>query len=377
MCRRLVDDFEVVVLTSRAPGAAAHEWLDGVEVVRHAYAPARLETLVYGGGIVTHLRRNRWKWLLVPGFIVGQWLAARRLARERSIDMVHAHWLLPQGLVAWLLRREGLVRAYAVTSHGADVYGLRGRVATACKALVARDAAAFSVVSSGLRDAARRAALGDPTVLPMGADLVTRFTPDPSVARAASDIVFVGRLVEKKGLRHLLDALPEVRRHHPGATLDVVGFGPELGALRERVEQLGLASAVRFRGPISQADLPELLRRAALLVAPSVIAASGDAEGLPVVLMEAAGCACPVLTTDLPGMRDLFGPDADTMLVQPGDPLALAAGIRRVLDRPDLAAQRAARLRERCVDLLDWGVIARRYGDWLMGAVESPLPVRD
>jgi hypothetical protein len=114
---RLLDQFDVLVLTSHAPGASTHEWFDGVEVVRYRYAPRRWETLVYGGGIAMHLRHSPWKWLLVPGFIIGQAVAAAHIARRHRIALVHAHWLLPQGAVAWLLWRLHRVPRYVITSH--------------------------------------------------------------------------------------------------------------------------------------------------------------------------------------------------------------------------------------------------------------------
>ncbi|MGD8842897.1 MAG: glycosyltransferase, partial [Gammaproteobacteria bacterium] len=156
LARRLLDRFEVLVLTSRAPGASEHEWLDGVEVFRYRYAPRRWETLVYGGGIAMHLRNSPWKWLLVPGFILGQAVAVARITRRHRIALVHAHWLLPQGAVAWLLWRLQRVPRYVVTSHGGDLYGFHGRLAQSLKRRVAQDAAAMTVVSTVMLDEAKR-----------------------------------------------------------------------------------------------------------------------------------------------------------------------------------------------------------------------------
>ena len=72
LSKRLVPDFDVLVLTPHAPGAAVEETMEGVRVVRYRYAPARFETLVSSGGIVGNLRAARWKWLLVPLFLFAQ-----------------------------------------------------------------------------------------------------------------------------------------------------------------------------------------------------------------------------------------------------------------------------------------------------------------
>ncbi|HEU0196450.1 MAG TPA: glycosyltransferase, partial [Nevskiaceae bacterium] len=100
-----------------APGAEPSGPLDGVDVIRYRYAPRCLETLVNNGGIAANLRRARWKWTLVPGFFLGQWWAARRVLQSRSVSVIHAHWLLPQGIVARALHRRFGV-PYVVTSHG-------------------------------------------------------------------------------------------------------------------------------------------------------------------------------------------------------------------------------------------------------------------
>src|SRR5690606_15811670 len=178
LCKRLATRFSVTALVPDAPGSDPDGVMDGVDVVRYRYAPRRLQTLVHNGGINANLKRARWKWLLVPGFVLGQYLAARRLLASRRIELIHAHWLLPQGLVAWgLARRNG--PPYIVTSHGGDLYGLRGRLLLALKRLVASRSSGMSVVSSAMREEAVRLGLRPPSmeVLPMGVDFAARFVP--------------------------------------------------------------------------------------------------------------------------------------------------------------------------------------------------------
>jgi glycosyltransferase involved in cell wall biosynthesis len=377
LCRRLTDRFDVIVVTSRSPGAAAEECMDGVEVVRYGYAPRAMETLVYGGGIATHLKRSPWKLTLVPGFILGQHRAAQRIMRRHRVDLIHAHWLIPQGTIARrLAHRTGV--PYVVTSHGGDLFGLRGVWPTKLKRKVAADSAAMTVVSSAMREEAQRIGLAPPRldVLPMGADMHSRFTPaaDASVADG-SELLFVGRLVAKKGLPHLLDAMPAVLRERPTAHLTIAGFGPEEGMLKAQTSRLGIDGAVHFLGAVTQDKLPALYRRAALLVAPFVRDASGNQEGLPVVLMEAIACGCPVLAGNVSGVEDLFGGAAAEICVDPTDTKQLAAAIVATLGDPQGAHARARALRETVVGRLDWSVIAERYGDLLLGCLRNSRSV--
>jgi glycosyltransferase involved in cell wall biosynthesis len=372
LCKRLVARFQVTVLTARSPGAAALETIDGVEILRYAYAPTRWETLAHSGGIVVNLRRHKWKWLLVPSFLLAQYLAARAIVRKRRIDVMHAHWLLPQGVIARRLRmRYGI--PYLVTSHGGDLFGLRSRLAVWFKRRVARDSTAMTVVSSAMRQESGRIGLHPPQleVLPMGADLQGRFVPDPAQPRARDELLFVGRLVPKKGLTHLLDALPAVLAQRPQIRLTVAGFGPEQPALLAQAQRLGIAGQIEFKGATRQAELPALYRRAALFVAPFIRDESGDQEGLPVVLMEALGCGCPAVVGEVAGLGDLLGAAADEVCVDPRDTAALAAKIIAALDDPVAAIRRAQVLRQTIFDRVDWQRIADAYATLLESCITT------
>lgn len=370
LASRLVQRFDVTVLCPHAPGARTRETLDGVDVVRYRYAPERLETLVNDGGIVANLRLHPWKCLLLPTFVLGLSWRLFRLARSRRFDVAHAHWLLPQGLLMaalhWL---PGPVLPFVVTSHGADLYALQGALLRRLKRLVAKKAASVAVVSDAMKgELARQGIQGPAVTLPMGVDLSARFTPDGS-ERERFRILFVGRLVEKKGLRVLLAVMPEVRRRHPQARLTVVGFGPELGALQSQARMLGIEDAVEFVGAVAQSELPGFYRRATVFVAPFVRASDGDQEGLGLVTIEAIACGCPVVVSALPAVEDLL--DAGRhggILVEPGDPHALAVAVVRVLDEPAVAADRALELRRSIMQRYDWDIVAGKYGDLLESA---------
>ena len=369
LCRRLCRDFHVVALVPDAADADPDGVLDGVEVRRYRYAPRSWQTLVANGGIVANLRRAKWKWLLLPGFVFAQYLGARRIIREHRIDVIHAHWLLPQGLIARRVSKRTAV-PYVVTSHGGDLFGLRGRIPTILKRKVAADCAAMTVVSRAMCEETQRLGLQPPRieVLPMGVDLHDRFVPDPASPRAANELLFVGRLVPKKGLPLLLNVLPHILAGKPQVRLTIAGFGPDEAALKARARELRVDHAIDFLGPIPQADLPALYRRAAVFVAPFVRDESGDQEGLPVALMEAIGCGCPAVVGEVAGVHDLLGEQAGEVAVDPSDPAALAAAIVAVLEAPERARARARALRQHIADKIDWNVIAAGYSRILSNA---------
>lgn len=368
LAKRLVGPFEVTTLGPHAPSSETEEVMDGVHVVRYRYGPAGLETLVNDGGIVANLKRSPWKWLLMPGFLLAQvWSTWRLIARWRP-DVIHAHWLVPQGLtVAALGLVDRRTPPFVVTSHGTDLFSLRAWPFSAIKRFVTRRAAAVTVVSRPM--VAECARIGVDTdrlaIEPMGVDLRSRFTPDHGVVRSRGEILFVGRLVQGKGLRQLVDALPEILKQRPGATLTIAGFGPEEATLRARVERLSLSERVQFLGGVAQERLPELYRRAAVFVMPFV---NGSNEGLGLVLVEAAGCGCPVVAGDIPAMQDVVVDDSVGAVVPLGDRRALVGAVCAALAAPDDVASRK---RVKAVEGFDWTVRAKAYARLLNAQVRS------
>lgn len=362
LSRRLIGAFDVTVLCPHAQGTPGREVMDGVQVIRYRYAPASLEILVNDGGIVTNLKRRPWAWLLVPGFLLLQAWALWRLVRTEQPEVIHAHWLIPQGLLVAALGALGFrVPPFLVTSHGADLFALRGRAFDALKRFVLHRAAAATVVSQGMLEKVVRIG-GDVSrvaVEPMGVDLQERFRPDPEVRRSQAELLFVGRLVEKKGLRYLLDAMPRILGQCPQASLTVAGFGPEEAARRAQAEHLGIAGRVNFLGAVPQAGLPELYRRAAVFAAPFVETASGDQEGLGLVVVEALGCGCPVVISSLPATRAFVEGMPGVRGVRAGDAGELAAQVIEAIRTP-LALRRDA------LDDFDWHARADAYRERLL-----------
>ena len=364
LSRRLTGRFDVRVVAPHAPGAATQETMGGVEVVRYRYMVEALECLAYDGGILPKLRKAPWKWLLVPLFLFAQYRAVRRQMRAWRPHILHAHWILPQG---WIVRKAiGRRRdwKFVVTAHGTDVFGLNSSWMRKLKRNVLERADAVTIVGQAMRDAviALGARAPDVSVEPMGVDLSDRFTPDSSTQRSRDEVLFVGRLIDIKGVNHLLDAAPAILARRPTTRFTIAGFGPEEASLRRQANALGLGDRVTFAGPVAHADLPRWYRRAAVFVAPFVQARTGEQEGFGLVLVEALGCGCPVVASALPALRDLLADRAEN-LVEPGNVASLADAVVRVLSDPQAAAAGAEALRQRIVGRLDWAAVSARYAE--------------
>ena len=168
----LAEKFDVFVLAPHAPNCKSVERWGRVQVIRFRYMwPQSLERLAYDG-ILPNLKRNRLLWFLVPFFVAGELLAALRATRSHRIDVLHAHWVIPQGLVAAVVGR--ITRTpVVVTCHAADIYGLRGWLKDRLRRWALNRCSYITAVSHDLMDAVRELGVDGriPTeVISMGVD---------------------------------------------------------------------------------------------------------------------------------------------------------------------------------------------------------------
>jgi glycosyltransferase involved in cell wall biosynthesis len=164
--------------------------------------------------------------------------------------------------------------------------------------------------------------------------------PESRPVRDGSDpadpvrIVSVGRAVSKKGLGDLLQALaalpPDLHWRFAH-----VGGGDLLNSLKAQAQATGIADKVAFLGPKTQPDIIALLREADLFALPSKKAASGDRDGLPNVIMEAASQKLAIVATDFAGIPEFIRHQADGELVPPGDWEALSNAINLLAREPE------------------------------------------
>ncbi len=370
LCQRLADRFDVRVIAPHAPGALANEQWDGIDVVRYRYMFEKLERLAYDGGIVPKLRKHKWLLALVPFLIFFQYLAARRAVRVWQPEIVHAHWIIPQGIVAAFAVRSGI--KLLITAHGTDVFGLNSGWIRRIKRQALRRADAITVVGDAMRE--RVIALGAApervTTQPMGVNLSEQFMPQPA-PRSHTKILFVGRLVDIKGVNYLIEAMPAVLERCPSAELVIAGFGPEEARLRKQAESMNLSNHVTFAGPVSQKQLPGMYSDAAVFVAPFVRGEGGEQEGFGIVVVEAIGCGCPVVASAIPAFVSLFAAHPD-VLVEPANVASLAEKIIAVLLDPEAAQKKAIEIRTVFSARFDWSIVANGYANTLTKMLRAP-----
>jgi glycosyltransferase involved in cell wall biosynthesis len=337
--------------------------MHGLNVHRFRYAPRKLESLAYGGGILANLHEDRGRWMLVPPFMLSQMAAVARLVRKYNIDVIHAHWMVPQGVVAAIMRHS-LGCPVVVSGHGSDIFGMRDGLRLRLLKLASGRADKCTTVSSALQRELRTLTGVNSIVIPMGVDPAV-FVPGkprsgPRV-RSAPHVLFVGRLVEQKGVHHLIEAVAILRQTYPAISLNIVGDGPERPRLERHSRTLELSDAVTFLGAAANSAMPGVYRAADVFVLPSIRSRGSDTEGLSIALLEAASSRVPLVASRMGGITDVVEDRRSGLLVEPANATSLASAVDELLRNDELRSSMAQVAYERVVAEFSWEAVTDRF----------------
>jgi glycosyltransferase involved in cell wall biosynthesis len=206
-------------------------------------------------------------------------------------------------------------------------------------------------------------------VVHCGVDLARMpWQPD---GREPRGILAVGRLDPIKGFDTLIEALALLRARGVDFHCRVIGAGPLGAELRALAARRGLAAQVEFAGPQTQDVVRAWMRSATLFALPSQVAADGNRDGIPVALMEAMASGCPVVSTRVSGIPELIADTEHGMLVEPRDPVALAAALQRLLADPALRQRLATGARAQVERGFDARKEAARLHGYMTAAVHA------
>jgi glycosyltransferase involved in cell wall biosynthesis len=350
------------------PGATAEEVIEGIHVIRFRYFFKKLEILAGSTGILPTIRRKKYFVLIVPFFLIAAFLSLFKFSIRLRPNIIHAHWLIPQGVIAYLIGKICRTK-YAVTAHGADVFGLKGLLFDKIRSIVIKNAVVVTSVSKALKESLlQNSGTGCRIdILPMGVDSAyfsTNMTEESRTAagrKSFSNILYVGRLTEKKGVEYLIRAIPQVKREYADIQLTIVGSGELENSLKKLANQLGLEGNIQFRGAVPNLLLPAIYKQHSIFVAPSIEARGGDTEGFGLTLVEASMAGCLVVSTKVGGIIDIIQHRVTGLLVEQKSEQEIARSILYALENLEQMQVIAAAGRNHCIENYDWQVIAGKY----------------
>ncbi len=361
LCKRLAKEkINIDVLAPHASGTSEKEVMEGLNVYRYKYFFSKWELLAYDGGILANLNKNKWLYFLVPFFLFSQTRSLILQIKNNNYDLIHAHWLIPQGLISVFVSKYLCKDSPKIlcTSHGSDLFSFQSPFFNKLQKWILTNSDGVTVVSEHMEKTCLQITniVEKIHVCPMGVDLVTKFKPKENIKRDHYKILFVGRLIEKKGVVVLLNAIFKIIKKYPSLKLVIAGDGPERTKLENICKDLMISEHVEFQGAVLHSELPELYSSASISVMPST-----GKEGLGLVAVEAMGCECAVIVSALDGVNDFIEDGINGILVNLGDEDALANAIDLLLTDKDKIARIALNGRKSVVKKFDWEVVANTY----------------
>ncbi len=399
---------EIQVLAPSYKGLKSHD-IDGTHVNRFRYAPAAWEILTHEEGAPSKMASKPWLQLLAIPYIINGFIQCLRICRKWRPDVIHAHWPFPHAYIA--LGAAKLFKIPLVLNfHGAELLLIRKKkwVKPLLKFAIGRAQAVFanSSFTAGKIKAIRNVNV---EWSPYGTTLETKdnsgvilnerednlkrresqpclhgydraskvgatphpVTITPHAVNGKFKILFVGRHIERKGIRYLIEAAKYLPKDK--FEIRIVGGGDlteqlkQQAALlderRETKDERTQSASIIFTGKLSPEDLANEYRTANVFTLPAIVDSKGDTEGLGVVLIEAMELGLPIVASNVGGIPDVVIDGESGILVPEKDPEALADAFKRLEENPSLIEKLLVGARKRINECFTWNGIIERQID--------------
>lgn len=292
--------------------------------------------------------------------------ALAELARSLGARHLHAEFAdLPALVGAAVARRLGL--GYSLSVHARDVHVAKfspGLVYGGARFVLACNRDVWRGVNQY-----RPAAKAGVHLIHHGLDLANWHFRAPPPAGDPLRLMFVGRLVEKKGLNVLFRALSSLRGKGRQVRLSLYGDGPLEALLRSLGRMLGLEDALSWEGVVSREEIARRMREHDVLVMPSIVTRDGDRDGVPNVVVEAMACGLPVVGSDAGSLPEVLTPETGWPFPA-GKDSALAAAIEQLLAAPEETRTRCQAARQLVISDFDARALARKRAALLHSVLE-------
>lgn len=346
----------VLVLSPHCRKCKRKELLDNVQIYRFRYfIPVSQQSLAYNSGISSNIRKKNLAKIQVPFFFISELFSTLKLCRKNKIQIIHSHWLLPQGLTGAICKKALGIK-HVTNIHGSDINTiLNSEILTKITKFTLKYSDLIIANSSYTKEKLLQKfpeVRYKCSLVPMGIDL-SKYNVDMSENTDSNGsvirdkekileniylekergplILSVGRLVDWKGTEYLVRSVESLKKYFLGIKLVIIGEGPEKEKLERLVQDLKLSNNVIFKGYLDNEGVINHYRIADVFVLPS-IDLNGQTEGLGVVLLEAMACNVPVIGSNVGGIPDIIRDGWNGFLVPEKDPKAIAEKIKIILE---------------------------------------------
>ena len=334
---------DVKVIVPHTKGSLITETMNSVMVRRFKYLPEKYE--LNERSIPDEMKRSKFGRLKVI-FMIGIFFIFTyfECVKEKP-DIIHGHWAFPGGYIAYIVSK--LVGAKCVISiHGAETPLLKKSKLILKKTISSLNKSQSVIVNSDYTK-------NEYKKLGVKEDKMTTINPPPNFVQHTQDkellekfrrkftsddskiILFVGRLVERKGVEYLIKAVPKIKTSQ--VHVIIAGGGWLMDDLKELVFSLELNNKVTFFGPPTNEQLGYLHDISDVFVVPSIVDSMGETEGLGLVIPEAMESGLPVIATAVGGIIDVVKNDENGILIKQKDSNAIAEAVDKIFSNKEFA----------------------------------------
>jgi len=373
------DDVETEVFTSSYCGIK-DEVCDEIRVRRFRYFFKKWEKLSHDMSVPEKLKSNPFYFLILPFFMFFGFVAAYRFGKKNDFEIIHVHFPFPLAIFG-IAMKFASKKPMIVSCHGSEVnMAKRNPVFRLLFRFMMRYAEIITVNSTFMKKEVLKIIENRQIeVIPMGSGIgAVKLKEMKNKKGDKTKILYVGRLIECKGVKYLIDAFKTLDSEK--YELHIVGDGPE----RERLEEYtlsqlccqlpkigspnlcppvsgGLRGYIHFHGYLSGIDLEKMYKDASVFVLPSIIDGGGYTEGLGTVLIEAILYGVPVIGSNVGGIPDIIVDGETGILVPEKDPKAIAEAIKNIVDNVDMTEKLVTQAKEVIADRFSWKTITNKF----------------
>lgn len=364
---------EVWVLTPFTP--AYKPFKTNYHLITYKYIfPDFLHKLGYSETLTNDLKFPIIMWLLSPFMYLFGFLALLRLVLTEKIDVVNAHWVLPNGFIATAV---SMLTGTPVVSTlpGSDVYMAKKNILFKVLAIFATWKSKWITSNSGqlILDLDRITGINlknksSTIVYGIGSD---KFKPDKILGEKIRNalgyskktivVLGVGRLVTKKGFEYLIKAIPEIVKTCKNVQIAIIGDGDQKQHLIDVAKQLGVLDHIKFLGSISYVEMNKYYNTADIFILPSIRDEGGNLDDQSVAVMDAMSCGKPVITTNFPGYRLVIKNGINGFLTEEKDSQMIAQRIVDLAKTKSLRDKLGQAARQSMINDFSWSVIGQQY----------------
>ena len=366
----------VTVLTPDTPKFTRTTADHSVNLKTYRYFfPRQLQRLGYSNTLVNDCELKKYVYLLAPFMCLSAIFHLLLLHRKHRFDVIHAHWLLPNGFIGAIISKLCKIPV-VITLHGSDLFVAKlnpffkwmSKWTLKQTVKVTSSSPIFLQMVETLGAAKEKQCLINHGTTPAefppaGHQQLVDLRQTLSIPEDHLIVFSLGRIVLKKGFEYLIQALPQIREKVSNVTVIIGGDGSDLPRLKSIAKAQGISEYIRFPRTISRADVSVYFHLCDIFTLPAVFDPKGNVDGCPIVIMEAMACGKSVVVTDISGIPQAVLHDKTGFLVEEKDPDALATAIVSLLTDSEKRTRFGSAGQQRLLHELTWEKTIQQFID--------------